>query len=114
MDHVEITALGRIANEVKEGKAHEDVAFMYGLWQRAATLLAEAAEQKANQQKALMAANNLLQPAIPPVGSIVEINGRRFKVTGYKGNRPRYPISATCLNTGRAFKLPRDVKIISQ
>lgn len=41
-------------------------------------------------------------------GAVFVSHGKRFKLTGVKTSRPKYPISAECLATGRSFKFPRD------
>jgi hypothetical protein len=36
-------------------------------------------------------------------------NGQRFKLVGVKTSRPKYPISAECIQTGTRYKMPRSV-----
>ena len=39
-------------------------------------------------------------------GSVFESNGRRFRITGIKITRPKYPVSAVDVATGKGFKFP--------
>lgn len=49
-------------------------------------------------------------------GTVFVSNGRRFKLKGVKPSRPKYPIAAECMATGRDYKLPRSVvaQIVAQ
>lgn len=40
------------------------------------------------------------------IGRKIYFNGKQFELTGWDGNRPKYPISATEISTGRKYKLP--------
>ena len=39
-------------------------------------------------------------------GSVFESSGRRFRITGIKITRPKYPVSAVDVSTGKGFKFP--------
>lgn len=40
----------------------------------------------------------------PPIGTEFTAQGRKFKVTGHKPSRPKYPIVGTEISTGKAYK----------
>ena len=42
------------------------------------------------------------------IGKEFTSNGRTFKITDVNPNRPKFPISATCIQDGRGYKFPTD------
>ena len=65
---------------------------------------AQAVEATARRNFAISCRGYGLEPH--HYGTEFSYGGDRFRLTGIKSSRPKYPISGVCLRTKRTFKLP--------